>query len=100
MDIATILGWIATLLFTICFIPQIAKTVKTKTVDGLSFLFLFISFIANIIALVYATLIKQAPLQIKYIFAMAFLAVCLFLYIRVWRKSKREIQPEAGNASV
>ena len=88
MDLAQVLGWVATALFTVCFIPQIIKTWKTKTVDGLSFLFLFISFVANIIALAYATLIEQPPLQIKYILAMIFLATCLVLYVQIWIKNK------------
>jgi len=64
MSAADILGWTATMLFTVCYIPQIIKTYKTKTVEGLSFRLLFISVIANIVALWYAILIKQPPLQI------------------------------------
>lgn len=90
MDLAQTLGWLTTALFTICFIPQIMKTWKTQTVDGLSFLFLFISFVANIVAFVYATLIEQPPLQIKYILAMLFLGPCLVLYVHVWGKKKKE----------
>lgn len=64
------------------------KTHRMKTVEGLSFRLLFISFVANIIALWYATLIKQPPLQIKYILAMVFVGACIYLYLRVhFRKS-------------
>ncbi len=87
IDAAT-LGWIATILFTICYIPQIIKTQKTKTVEGLSFSLLFIQFVANIIALWYATLIKQPPLQFKYTMALIFLAICIGVYIRVLRGQK------------
>lgn len=83
MQLSNILGWIATVLFTICYIPQILKTYRTKTVDGLSFGLLFISFIANIIALWYAILIKQPPLQVKYFLALLFLGICLYLYLKV-----------------
>lgn len=83
MQLVDVLGWTATTLFTICYIPQIIKTYRTKTVDGLSFQLLFISFLANIVALWYATLIKQPPLQIKYILAMVFLIACIFLYLKV-----------------
>ncbi len=79
-----VLGWIATILFTICYIPQIMKTHRTGTIDGLSFRLLFISFIANIVALCYATLIKQRPLQIKYILAMVFLSGCIYMYLKVY----------------
>ncbi len=90
MQLADILGWTATTLFTLCYIPQIIKTAKTKTVDGLSFWLLFISFIANIVALGYATLIEQPPLQIKYTLALGFLAVCLYLYLKIhFSKTKK-----------
>ena len=89
MDLSTTLGWIATFLFTICYIPQIIKTRKTNTVEGLSFLFLAISFIANIIALSYATLIGQAPLQVKYLLALALLIFTLYEYFKVVRKQVR-----------
>jgi len=80
--LANILGWTATILFTICYVPQIMKTLKTKTTKGLSFWLLGIAFIANIVALIYATMIDQPPLQIKYISAMALDGICILLY---WR---------------
>ena len=83
-ELASILGWIATFLFTVCYIPQIIKTYRTKTVDGLSFRLFGISFIANIVALWYATLIAQPPLQIKYILALIFLAVCIGMYLKIF----------------
>ncbi|MFC1644277.1 SemiSWEET family transporter [Candidatus Omnitrophota bacterium] len=90
MQLPDALGWTATILFSVCFIPQIMKTYRTKTVDGLSFRLLFISFLANIIALWYATLIEQPPLQIKYIIAIIFLAGCIYLYLKIYMKQKRE----------
>ena len=62
MESAAALGWIATVLFTICYIPQIVKTTRTKSVEGLSFLLLFLQFVGNIVAFWYATLIAQPPL--------------------------------------
>ena len=76
------------MLFTVCYIPQIAKTWRTRTVEGLSFRLLLISFVANIIALWYATLITQPPLQIKYILALVFVGICLVLYLRVFFANK------------
>ena len=90
MSLTDILGWTATFLFTICYIPQIAKTYHTKTVDGLSFRLLLISFVANIIALCYATSINQRPLQLKYILAMIFLGCCIYLYGKVYYSTKKE----------
>ena len=89
-ELASILGWTATILFTVCYIPQIIKTFKTESVDGLSFRLLGISFIANIIALWYATLITQPPLQIKYILALIFLAICIAMYLKVFLKQRKK----------
>ena len=83
-----ILGWTATALFTICYIPQMIKTYRTRTIDGLSFRLLLISFIANIVALCYATLIKQPPLQIKYALALFFVGGCIYLYLSVYFNKK------------
>jgi MtN3 and saliva related transmembrane protein len=87
-DMEQALGWAATTLFTFCYIPQIIKTYRTKTVDGLSFGLLLISFIANIVALCYAILIKQRPLQIKYILGMVFLSGCIYMYLKVHFQKK------------
>lgn len=91
MQLSDILGWTATLLFTACYVPQIIKTAKTRTVDGLSFMLLLISFVANIIALWYAALIKQRPLQFKYSLALVFLSVCIYLYLGVYFEKRREV---------
>ncbi len=65
-QLAQILGWTATVLFSVMLIPQIIKTIKMKSTEGVS-LFLFIIYlIANIIALNYAFLINQTPLKVKY----------------------------------
>ena len=89
MELSQIVGWIATFLFTICYIPQIIKTYKTKTVEGLSFWLLLLQFMGNIIALWYATLIAQTPLQVKYVLALIFLSICLGLYMVVLRNLKK-----------
>ena len=66
MEVAQILGWIATFLFSIMIIPQMIKTVKSKDTNGVSLLLFIIFLVANIIALTYAILISQSPLIIKY----------------------------------
>ena len=86
MEIAQILGWIATFLFSIMIIPQMIKTIKLRDTSGVS-LFLFIIFlVANIIALIYAFMISQPPLIIKYILAImttvAYIAIFLFYYTK------------------
>ncbi|MEK6869735.1 MAG: PQ-loop repeat-containing protein [Nanoarchaeota archaeon] len=86
MEIAQILGWIATFLFSVMVIPQMIKTVKLKDTSGVSLLLFIIFLIANIIALIYAFMISQPPLIIKYIIAImttvAYIAIFLFYYAK------------------
>lgn len=83
MELSQILGWIATTLFTAMYIPQIYRTWKTKKVDDVSLIMFITGFIANIDALCYATLIKQAPLQFKYSAALALIGAYLIVYFTV-----------------
>jgi len=62
-----ILGWIATILFSIMLIPQIIKTIRQKDTSGVSLLLFITYLIANIIAYVYAYMIDEDPLMIKYL---------------------------------
>ncbi|HLC19392.1 MAG TPA: PQ-loop repeat-containing protein [Candidatus Nanoarchaeia archaeon] len=80
MDIAQILGWIATFLFSVMVIPQIIKTIKSKDTNGVSLLLFIIYLIANVIALIYAMMIAQPPLIIKYIIAI----ITTIIYIGIF----------------
>ena len=83
MELSQILGWTATILFSLMLVPQIIKTVKSKDTSGVSILLFIVYFIANIIALTYAFLIGQTPLKIKYsigIFTSVFYISLFFYY--------------------
>jgi uncharacterized protein with PQ loop repeat len=80
-----ITGWLNMILFSIVVVPQIIKTIKTKKIDGVSIGVYFLLVIANIDAFVYATLIQQIPLQVKYIFGL----LTSLLYIFIYFKHKR-----------
>lgn len=81
------LGWLATILFTIGYVPQFVRMYNARSVTGLSFWLLFINLVANCVALVYAALIGQWPLLVKYIAAIVMLLPVLFLYWRITRRS-------------
>lgn len=89
-DISQILGWIATILFSVMIIPQIIKTIKSKDTKGVSLLLFIIFLVANIIALIYATLIYQTPLMLKYSIAIitTLFYICLFFYYKTRRNIK------------
>lgn len=96
MELAQILGWIATFLFSIMVIPQIIKTVKSKDTSGVSLLLFIIFLIANIIALIYAILIYQLPLIIKYIVAIitTITYILIFWYYYLQKKRKNLVEVE------
>ena len=84
MDLAQIIGWIATFLFSIMIIPQMIKTIKLKDTSGVSLLLFIIFLIANVIALIYAFMIAQPPLVIKYVIAIltTVIYICIFFYFK------------------
>lgn len=84
--IAQFLGWTATFLFSVALIPQIKKTAQTRTVEGVSSWTFIINLVANIIALVYAIMISQGPLIIKYVVALALTSGYLMLYAMTPKK--------------
>lgn len=74
------LGWVATILFTVCYIPQIARILKAKTVDGVSATFFGIQLLANFVALGYALRLGQWPLEVKYVLGIVFVIAVLLVY--------------------
>ena len=81
-----ILGWGNMILFSIVALPQIIKTIKTKTVDGVSIWMYYLIVIANIDAFFYALLIHQTPLLAKYTFGL----ITGLIYIYIYRKYTQE----------
>ena len=59
-----ILGYIATFLINIAYVPQLYRTIKTKKVEGLSFLMFVILIISGILWTIYGFLINNLPLII------------------------------------
>jgi MtN3 and saliva related transmembrane protein len=90
-ELSQILGWIATSLFSVAMFPQICKTLKRKSTEGVSIWLFIIFFIANVIALIYALLITQIPLIIKYILGIVestFYIIVFIIYAKKYHKQK------------
>ena len=87
MDISQILGWFATILFSIMLIPQIFKTISLKDTKGVSLLLFVTYLIANIIALIYAYMINQSPLIIKYLIGIITAEIYLIVFIWYYKKN-------------
>ncbi len=75
-------------------IPQIIKTLKTKTTEGISITLFIINLIANIIALIYALMIHQPPLIIKYTAAIVITMIYIIIYTMIKLKQKKCDQPD------
>ena len=86
MDITQLLGWIATILFTIMLIPQIFKTIKSRDTKGVSLLLFITYLIANVIALIYALLIAERPLVIKYLLGIITAEIYIIVFIWFYKK--------------
>lgn len=81
-QLAQVLGWIATILFSIMLVPQIIKTIKVKKVDEISIGVSVIALTGNIIALIYSLLIQQPPLTIKYILGIISTSIFMGVYFK------------------
>jgi MtN3 and saliva related transmembrane protein len=92
MDLAQVLGWIATILFSIMLIPQILKTIKVKDTRGVSLLLFVTYFVANIIALIYAFMIDQSPLIFKYLLGIITAEIYLIIFMLYYKKKSKRIQ--------
>lgn len=89
MNLPDILGWTATVIFSVVIVPQIIKTVKTRCVDGVSLLLYVMYLVGNIIALWYAILISQNPLIIKYVIGLITAVFYITLYLRIKKNDSR-----------
>ncbi|MDP2907663.1 MAG: PQ-loop repeat-containing protein [Nanoarchaeota archaeon] len=90
MDTAQLLGWIATFLFSVMVIPQIIKTIKSKDTSGVSLLLFVIYLIANVIALIYAFMIAQPPLIIKYIIAIITTITYIIIFVVYYKRKHHD----------
>ncbi len=81
-------GWIATALFSLAIIFQIEKTIRTKVTDGVSAMLFIINLVGNIVALIYATMIFQPPLQIKYIIGIIVSTIGIIVYLIYHKREK------------
>lgn len=82
--IASILGWVATIIFSLMLIPQIIKTAKSKSINDISLSLFILYLIGNIFAIIYAYLIWQPPLLLKYSLAIitTIFYISLYFYIK------------------
>ncbi|GAA3633979.1 SemiSWEET family sugar transporter [Flavivirga jejuensis] len=77
MNYTEIIGFIAAILTTAAFLPQVYKTWKTKDVSSLSFPMLLLFFVGVLMWLIYGFLKHSTPI----IFANTITIVSIFLLV-------------------
>ncbi|HUX52826.1 MAG TPA: PQ-loop repeat-containing protein [Williamwhitmania sp.] len=79
-------GWLGSILFSICGLPQLVKTWKTKKVDDLSSLFLWLWFWGEILTFCYIVagdvFVKSYHIPLYFNYAVNILIVIYLLYAK------------------
>lgn len=81
-----IIGFTAGFLMAITMIPQIIKSLKTKSVEDISLLMLILYIIAAFLWMIYGILIKSLPVAITDGFAFCVSSMQLFIKIKYTEK--------------
>ena len=90
ITIIDIFGWSGAFLLATCGLPQLIKTIKTRSFDGLSFLFLVWWLAGEILTVTYIFYTAfRLPLIFNYTFNIIVVTIILILYFISWRKNKK-----------
>lgn len=74
------LGWAATILFGLCYWPQLYRSYKRKSVGDISFWSWFLQLIAYLFGIGYGFKLKQLPLEIGYLHGLFCTVLLLIMY--------------------
>jgi MtN3 and saliva related transmembrane protein len=77
-----ILGFVAGSFTTFCFVPQVWKTIKTKSTNGISLLYFIFVNIGIVLWLIYAILKHDFALLYANFFTLIFASTVLFYKLR------------------
>lgn len=90
----SIAGWVGSVCFALCGLPQAMKSVKDKHSDGLANGLLWLWFVGEVLTLVYVLPQKDWPLVFNYVVNLA----CLLVIIRykLWPIRTPEPKPLAN----
>jgi len=73
-------GWIATCLFGIMLLPQLYKSIITKSVNDISIHFLFMLLIAALFMFIYSYNIKAYPVLVTNICNIVISSIMIYIY--------------------
>ena len=82
MNIEILIGYIGSGLITICLVPQVYTTYKTKTVEGLSISFLILQILSSICYVIYGLYEQTLPIIISNGATILFSIILIIFYCR------------------
>jgi len=85
IDTIKTIGYMATILTTASWWPQLVKTYKTKNVDGLSKAYFGLLSVGLMFWLLYGVLIEDLPLIITNVFGGS---VCIYVFYQIIRQER------------
>jgi uncharacterized protein with PQ loop repeat len=69
-------GWLGSLCFAVCALPQVIQTVKEKNADGISHGLFWLWFFGEIFTIIYVWFDKYSlPLIVNYVFNLILLSI-------------------------
>ena len=77
-----ICGWLATVCFSLCGVPQAIKSIKEKHSNGVSWGLLILWLLGEIFATIYILPKRDLPLLVNYAFNTLFIVIILYYKIR------------------
>jgi uncharacterized protein with PQ loop repeat len=94
-----IIGWIGSLLFAVCCIPQVIKVYRTHRTNDLSWMFLFLWFFGEVLSALYLILSGKIILPILFNYVLNFLQLCYILFAKFkydykFKKNNKIVQTE------
>ena len=78
-------GWISALLFGTCYIPQLYRTIRLRSVEDISIMMWVLVAGACLTGLIYAVSIRAVPLIVNYSFELVLTIIFMILYVKYRR---------------
>ena len=81
MEITDLIGWLGAIAFATCAIPQAWQSYKTKSSDGVSWLFLILWFLGEVLTIAYVCL-TTVDLILLFNYLFNFTALLIIMYYK------------------
>ena len=92
MPTVEIVGYIAAILSSICFIPQAIRVIKTKDTNAISFWMYLLSLLSVVFWLIYGLMLSSWPIILKNILVIIVSGIILVLKTRDLIRQKKAIK--------